>query len=106
MVIFCFCFQVKDMLEILNMKDCFDIRKQHPFHWAVNDAMIYQFVTSPPVSEYFSDLVQRLRGQCFHLDALVHAKEFVFFKLFDMRVLQLVYKNLHWGNWLMLMQRN
>ncbi|RVW44467.1 Protein CLEC16A-like [Vitis vinifera] len=41
----------------------------------VSDAMVYQFVTSPPVSEYFSDLVQSLREQCFHLDALVHDKE-------------------------------
>ncbi|XP_062166676.1 protein TRANSPARENT TESTA 9-like isoform X2 [Alnus glutinosa] len=41
----------------------------------VCDDMIYQFITTPPVSNYFSDLVCRLRHQCFHLDTLLHAKE-------------------------------
>ena len=86
---FCIILQVEEILEILNMKDCFDIWQQHPFHWAVSDAMVYQFVTSSPVSEYFSVLVQSLREQCFHLDALVHAKEYVLLKLLDMRNLEL-----------------
>lgn len=88
-MIFCILLQIEEILEILNMKDCFDIWK-HPFHWAVSDAMVYQFVTSPPVSEYFSDLVQSLREQCFHLDALVHDKEYILFKLLDMRILELI----------------
>nr|DAD48411.1 TPA_asm: hypothetical protein HUJ06_018348 [Nelumbo nucifera] len=39
----------------------------------VSDEMVYKFITTPPVSEYFSDLVLNLRGKCLHLDALVHA---------------------------------
>ncbi|XP_059462464.1 protein TRANSPARENT TESTA 9-like isoform X2 [Corylus avellana] len=41
----------------------------------VCDDMVYQFITTPPVSNYFSDLVCRLRHQCFHLDTFLHAKE-------------------------------
>ncbi|CAK9150252.1 unnamed protein product, partial [Ilex paraguariensis] len=41
----------------------------------VSDDMVYQFMTTPPVSEYFSGLVLNLRTQCFHLDAVVHATE-------------------------------
>eukprot|EP00268_Persea_americana_P005083 TRINITY_DN11705_c0_g1_i5.p1 TRINITY_DN11705_c0_g1~~TRINITY_DN11705_c0_g1_i5.p1 ORF type:complete len:636 (-),score=102.32 TRINITY_DN11705_c0_g1_i5:285-2192(-) len=39
----------------------------------VSDDMVYAFVTTPPVSEYFSDLVLDLRQQCFSLDILVNA---------------------------------
>lgn len=39
----------------------------------VSDDMVFKFVTTPPISEYFSDLVKKLREQCSHLDALVHA---------------------------------
>ncbi|KAA8516800.1 hypothetical protein F0562_017090 [Nyssa sinensis] len=41
----------------------------------VSDDTVHQFITSPPVSEYFSDLVLSLRRQCFHLDDLVNAAE-------------------------------
>ncbi|KAJ4705378.1 Protein CLEC16A like [Melia azedarach] len=41
----------------------------------VSDDMVYQFVTSPPVSKYFSDLVYSLRGKCIHLDSLVQATD-------------------------------
>ncbi|XP_075638324.1 protein TRANSPARENT TESTA 9-like isoform X2 [Castanea sativa] len=41
----------------------------------VCDDMVYQFITTPPVSKYFSDLVCRLKEQCFHLDTLLHSKE-------------------------------
>ncbi|PQM39906.1 uncharacterized protein Pyn_23018 [Prunus yedoensis var. nudiflora] len=39
------------------------------------DDMVYQYITTPPVSKYFSDLVSSLSKQFFHLDALVHATE-------------------------------
>ncbi|RWR82290.1 FPL domain-containing protein [Cinnamomum micranthum f. kanehirae] len=39
----------------------------------VSDDMVYAFITTPPVSEYFSDLVLDLRQQCFSLDILVNA---------------------------------
>ncbi|KAL6273342.1 hypothetical protein ACE6H2_024034 [Prunus campanulata] len=41
----------------------------------VSDDMVYQYITTPPVSKYFSDLVSSLSKQFFHLDALVHATE-------------------------------
>lgn len=41
----------------------------------VSDDMVFQFITTPPVSTYFSDLVCRLKEQCFHLDTLLHSKE-------------------------------
>ncbi|GMH09989.1 hypothetical protein Nepgr_011830 [Nepenthes gracilis] len=41
----------------------------------VSDDMVYQFVTTPPVSKYFSDLVLSLREQCLLLDATVCAME-------------------------------
>ncbi|KAI5318878.1 PREDICTED: CLEC16A [Prunus dulcis] len=41
----------------------------------VSDDMVYQYITSAPVSKYFSDLVSSLSNQFFHLDALVHATE-------------------------------
>lgn len=44
--------------------------------------MVYQYITTPPVSKYFSDLVSSLSNQFFHLDALVHATEYVSFNLF------------------------
>lgn len=37
----------------------------------VMDDMVYQFVTTPPVSAYFSELVYSFRDMCIHLDALV-----------------------------------
>lgn len=39
--------------------------------YAVMDDMVYQFVTTPPVSAYFSELVYSFRDMCIHLDALV-----------------------------------
>lgn len=44
-----------------------------PFDYAVSDDMVYAFITTPPVSEYFSELVLNLRQHCFSLDALVNA---------------------------------
>ncbi|XVE75878.1 hypothetical protein DITRI_Ditri12bG0127100 [Diplodiscus trichospermus] len=41
----------------------------------VCDDMVYQFVTTPPASKYFSDLVSSLREKCRHLDAVVHYTE-------------------------------
>lgn len=41
----------------------------------VSDDMVYRFVTTPPVSQYFSDVVLSIKRQCIHLDALVHATE-------------------------------
>ncbi|GAB2272129.1 hypothetical protein Dimus_006949 [Dionaea muscipula] len=41
----------------------------------VSDDIVYQYVTNPPVSEYFSDLVLSLREQCLQLDAIVHAMD-------------------------------
>lgn len=41
----------------------------------VSDDMVYQFVTSPPASQYFSDLVYSLREKCLHLDGLVQATD-------------------------------
>lgn len=39
----------------------------------VSDDMVFQFLTSPPLSNYFSDLVQSLKEQCIRLDTIVHA---------------------------------
>ncbi|XP_058771275.1 protein TRANSPARENT TESTA 9-like isoform X3 [Vicia villosa] len=40
----------------------------------VSDDMVYQFILTPPVSEYFSDLVHRLRDLCFNLDVILYDK--------------------------------
>ncbi|KAK7345250.1 hypothetical protein VNO77_15844 [Canavalia gladiata] len=40
----------------------------------VSDDMVYQFISTTPVSEYFSDLVRRLKDLCFRLDAVVYDK--------------------------------
>lgn len=45
------------------------------FFNAVCDDLVYQFVTTPPISRYFSDLAQSIREQYVHLDSIVHAKE-------------------------------
>nr|GME02380.1 protein TRANSPARENT TESTA 9-like isoform X1 [Ipomoea batatas] len=45
------------------------------YNGAVCDDMVYQFITTPPVSDYFSDLVLYLRKRCFHLDKIVHDKK-------------------------------
>ncbi|KNA16933.1 hypothetical protein SOVF_084720 isoform A [Spinacia oleracea] len=37
----------------------------------VSDDMICQFLMTPPESEYFSDLILKLREECVHLDATV-----------------------------------
>ncbi|KAK3226976.1 hypothetical protein Dsin_006838 [Dipteronia sinensis] len=41
----------------------------------VSDGMVFQFVTTPPISKYFSDLVHTLREKCVHLDGLVQDTE-------------------------------
>lgn len=48
-------------------------------HNAVSDNMVCQFITTPPVSKYFSDLADSLNQQCIHLDNLVFASEYVNF---------------------------
>nr|XP_028946236.1 protein TRANSPARENT TESTA 9-like isoform X4 [Malus domestica] len=40
-----------------------------------SDDMVYQYITTPPVSRYFSDMVSSLSKKFFHLDALVHDAE-------------------------------
>ncbi|KAG5553232.1 hypothetical protein RHGRI_011181 [Rhododendron griersonianum] len=42
----------------------------------VGDDMVYQFVTAPPVSQYFSDLILSIKKQCLHLDSLVDVTEY------------------------------
>ncbi|GAB2300749.1 hypothetical protein Dimus_034786 [Dionaea muscipula] len=42
----------------------------------VSDDMVYRFITNPPVSKYFTDLVLGLREQCLWLDVNVHAMEY------------------------------
>lgn len=59
----------------------FGILLQYPFDYAVSDDMVYAFMTTPPVSEYFSDLVLDLRQQCFGLDVLVNAIKYASFIL-------------------------
>ncbi|KAK6944099.1 CLEC16A/TT9, N-terminal, partial [Dillenia turbinata] len=39
----------------------------------VGDDMVFQYLTTPPVSKYFSDLVLSMREQCIHIDGLVQA---------------------------------
>ncbi|XP_041027932.1 protein TRANSPARENT TESTA 9-like isoform X1 [Juglans microcarpa x Juglans regia] len=41
----------------------------------VSDDIVFKFITTPPVSKYFSDVVCRLRKQCLHLDTFLQAKE-------------------------------
>ncbi|KAJ7971649.1 Protein CLEC16A [Quillaja saponaria] len=41
----------------------------------ISNDMVYKFMTAPPVSEYFSVLVNGLRDQCLRLDAVLHAIE-------------------------------
>ncbi|XAR69816.1 hypothetical protein NMG60_11001541 [Bertholletia excelsa] len=43
--------------------------------YSVSDDMVHQFVVTPPVSQYFSDLVLSIKKQCLHLDALAHSTE-------------------------------
>jgi len=43
----------------------------------VSDDKVYQFISTPPVSEYFSDLICRLKDLCLRLDAFVCDKEYV-----------------------------
>ncbi|XP_072062628.1 protein TRANSPARENT TESTA 9-like isoform X5 [Arachis hypogaea] len=40
----------------------------------VSDEMIYKFIMTPPVSDYFSVMVGRLREMCILLDAFLHEK--------------------------------
>ncbi|CAI0462778.1 unnamed protein product [Linum tenue] len=41
--------------------------------YKVSDDLVLQFLSTPPVSDYFSNLVWRLKEQCSHLDGHVHA---------------------------------
>ncbi|XP_072055736.1 protein TRANSPARENT TESTA 9 isoform X2 [Arachis hypogaea] len=40
----------------------------------VSDEMVYKFIMTPPVSDYFSVMVGRLREMCIPLDAFLHKK--------------------------------
>ncbi|XP_020972332.1 uncharacterized protein LOC107626353 isoform X4 [Arachis ipaensis] len=40
----------------------------------VSDEMVYKFIMTPPVSDYFSVMVGRLREMCILLDAFLHEK--------------------------------
>ncbi|KAI4300574.1 hypothetical protein L6164_033936 [Bauhinia variegata] len=40
----------------------------------VSDDMVYQFITTPPVSNFFSVLVHRLRDLCFNVDSVLHPR--------------------------------
>ncbi|XP_048504523.1 protein TRANSPARENT TESTA 9 isoform X7 [Beta vulgaris subsp. vulgaris] len=39
--------------------------------YSVSDDMVCQFLMAPPVSQYFSDLVLKLREECVHLDMAI-----------------------------------
>jgi protein CLEC16A len=67
--------QVEDIRQILVISYICGTWQQYLFDYAVSDDMVFQFITTPPVSTYFSDLVCRLKEQCFHLDTLLHSKE-------------------------------
>ncbi|KAL5545751.1 hypothetical protein UlMin_005438 [Ulmus minor] len=41
----------------------------------VSDDMVFRYITTPPVSKYFSDLVLSLQKQCVHLDDLLCVSE-------------------------------
>lgn len=75
---FFFCFNlllVEDTDQVYSVKYIFGTLQYYLFAYAVSDDMVFQFITTPPVSKYFSDVVCRLRKQCLHLDAFLHAKE-------------------------------
>ncbi|KAL5976487.1 hypothetical protein ACLOJK_020820 [Asimina triloba] len=59
----------------LNKDTIYLLVKVHKYHfgYAVCDDMVYAFITRPPVSDYFSDLVLNMKQQCLHLDILVNA---------------------------------
>jgi enoyl-[acyl-carrier-protein] reductase (NADH) len=61
----------------MNVEQVIDSLQHYSFDFAVTDDMVYQFITTPPVSSYFSDLIHNLKEQCTHLDNLVHALEYV-----------------------------
>ncbi|KAK4776642.1 hypothetical protein SAY86_005330 [Trapa natans] len=44
----------------------------------VSDELVYHFITTPPVSKYFSDLMQNIREQCLHVDSILQAEEETF----------------------------
>ncbi|XP_043713922.1 protein TRANSPARENT TESTA 9-like isoform X2 [Telopea speciosissima] len=39
----------------------------------VADEMVHRYITTPPASEYFLDMVLNLREHCYRIDAVVHA---------------------------------
>lgn len=57
----------------------FNVLQQSPFDYAVSDDMICQFLMTPPESEYFSDLILKLREECVHLDATVCSMRYIQF---------------------------
>lgn len=77
-LLFCFLISANSVQFVLNfeIRCIFGILQQYRFGYAVSDDTVYQYITSPPVSKYFSELVLSLREQCFHLDVLVHASKY------------------------------
>lgn len=78
-----FFLQLKEILYICEVKYIFGLLQQYPFGYAVSDDMVYQYITTPPTSKYFSNLVLSLKEQCFHLDTLVHAAMYELFTFLE-----------------------
>lgn len=78
---FCVLLRIEKIHENLDIRYIFGILQQYPFGYAVSDDMVYQFVATPPASNYFSDLVHSLREKCILLDGLVKATEYAAFNL-------------------------
>lgn len=73
------CLWKNAMHEILdkNLFSIFFILQHCSFGSADSDEMVFQFITSPPASQYFQDLVYSLREKCICLDGLIQDTEYV-----------------------------
>lgn len=63
-----------EAIKFFNHQDsmiCIAVRALTLSIYRVNDGSVNKFITSPPMSEYFSDLVKHLKQNTFKLDALV-----------------------------------
>ena len=47
------------------------------FNDAVADEMVYQFLTTPTASAYFSSLILNLKNKCLHVDAIINGVKYV-----------------------------
>jgi hypothetical protein len=45
----------------MNVEQVIDSLQHYSFDFAVSDDMVYQFITTPPVSSYFSYLIHNLK---------------------------------------------